>query len=213
MSSKKTPAKKSPAKKNGTKARKQPTQAEIVAAQPAPAETTTPETAAAETAPVEQPATAPVEPVAADEVAEANATPKAKKARKEKPASVEQRATAPVEQAATENTPVESAAAPGTDAVANEEKPKAKGRAKKEQASPKPKKLSAIDAAAKLLAETGQAMNCHEMVEAMAKKGLWTSPGGQTPHATLYSAILREIGKKGKEARFTKTERGKFATA
>jgi len=33
---------------------------------------------------------------------------------------------------------------------------------------------------------------------------------GQTPHATLYSAILREIAKKGKESRFTKTERGKF---
>jgi hypothetical protein len=33
----------------------------------------------------------------------------------------------------------------------------------------------------------------------------------QTPHATLYSAILREIGTKRKEARFKKTERGKFA--
>jgi hypothetical protein len=27
----------------------------------------------------------------------------------------------------------------------------------------------------------------------------------------VYSAILREISTKGKEARFTKTERGKFA--
>ncbi len=35
----------------------------------------------------------------------------------------------------------------------------------------------------------------------------------QTPHATLYSAILREIGTKGKGARFKKTERGKFALA
>jgi HB1, ASXL, restriction endonuclease HTH domain len=86
-------------------------------------------------------------------------------------------------------------------------------RAKKEKAAPKPKKLSAIDAAAQVLAEAGQPMNCHEMIEAMTKKGLWTTPGGQTPHATLYSAILREIGRKGKEARFTKTERGKFATA
>jgi len=47
----------------------------------------------------------------------------------------------------------------------------------------------------------------------LSKKKLWTTPGGQTPHATLYSAILREIAKKGKESRFTKTERGKFATA
>jgi HB1, ASXL, restriction endonuclease HTH domain len=77
----------------------------------------------------------------------------------------------------------------------------------------KPKKLSALDAAAKLLGETGQPMNCQEMIEAMAKKGLWTSPGGKTPHATLYSAILRELKAKGKDARFKKTERGKFAAA
>jgi hypothetical protein len=48
------------------------------------------------------------------------------------------------------------------------------------------------------------------MIEAMGKKGYWTSPGGKTPHATLYSAILRELKAKGKEARFKKTERGKF---
>ena len=44
----------------------------------------------------------------------------------------------------------------------------------------------------------------------MAEKGYWTSPGGQTPHATLYSSILRELQTKGKNARFKKTERGKF---
>jgi hypothetical protein len=44
----------------------------------------------------------------------------------------------------------------------------------------------------------------------MAEKKLWTSPGGKTPHATLYSALLREIGAKGKDARFKKAERGKF---
>jgi hypothetical protein len=49
-----------------------------------------------------------------------------------------------------------------------------------------------------------------EMIEAMAKKGYWSSPNGQTPSATLYSAILREINVKGKESRFAKTERGKF---
>jgi hypothetical protein len=54
-------------------------------------------------------------------------------------------------------------------------------------------------------------MNTKEMIEAMGAKGLWSSPGGKTPHATLYSAILREIRVKGKDARFTKTERGKFA--
>ena len=75
----------------------------------------------------------------------------------------------------------------------------------------KPKKLSALDAAAKVLAESKEPLNTREMIEVMAKKGLWTSPGGATPHATLYSAILREINAKGKEARFKKTERGHFA--
>lgn len=49
------------------------------------------------------------------------------------------------------------------------------------------------------------------MIEQMAAKGLWSSPGGKTPHTTLYSAIIREISLKGKESRFTKKERGKFA--
>ncbi|MCA9173070.1 MAG: winged helix-turn-helix domain-containing protein [Planctomycetales bacterium] len=78
-------------------------------------------------------------------------------------------------------------------------------------AETKDKKLSAIDAAAKVLTDTKQAMNAKELVEAMAAKKLWTSPGGKTPHATLYSAILREINTKGKDSRFKKTERGKFA--
>ena len=85
---------------------------------------------------------------------------------------------------------------------------KRKGKKTKEA---KPKKLSALDAAARVLAESGQPMNTREMIETLAAKKLWTSPGGKTPHATLYSAILREINEKGKDARFTKTERGKFA--
>jgi hypothetical protein len=36
-------------------------------------------------------------------------------------------------------------------------------------------------------------------------------PNGLTPHATLHSAILRELKAKGVEARFKKAERGKFA--
>jgi hypothetical protein len=72
------------------------------------------------------------------------------------------------------------------------------------------KKLSAIDAAVQVLAGSKEPLNTKQMIEAMAAKGLWTSPGGKTPHATLYSAILREINEKGKDARFTKTERGRF---
>lgn len=77
----------------------------------------------------------------------------------------------------------------------------------------KVKKVSALDAAAKVLAESGQAMTCGELIEAMAAKGYWTSPGGKTPAATLYSAILREVQTKGETARFRKTERGNFTHA
>jgi hypothetical protein len=77
---------------------------------------------------------------------------------------------------------------------------------------PKPKKLSALDAAAKVLVESTQPMTTREMIDAIATKGYWTSPGGKTPHATLYSAILREITAKGAAARFAKAERGKFTS-
>ena len=66
---------------------------------------------------------------------------------------------------------------------------------------------------ARVLAEASAPMNTKEMIDVMAAKGYWTSPGGKTPHSTLYSAILREVNAKGEQARFTKTERGKFASA
>ena len=71
--------------------------------------------------------------------------------------------------------------------------------------------MSGLDAAARVLVEAGEAMNAKGMIEAMAAKGYWTSPGGKTPASTIYAAILREISKKGKESRFRKAERGKFA--
>lgn len=79
----------------------------------------------------------------------------------------------------------------------------------KKTASAKPKKLSLIDAAAQVLAASGGPLNCKQIVEQVAAKGLWTSTAA-TPHATLYSAILREIQKKGAAARFTKVDRGSF---
>jgi hypothetical protein len=100
--------------------------------------------------------------------------------------------------------------APKANAIpkAKADKPAKKAKAPKE---PKEKKLSAIDAAAQVLAASKEPMNAKQMIEAMAAKGLWTSPGGKTPHATLYSAIIREIATKGKEARFVKKDRGQFA--
>ena len=72
------------------------------------------------------------------------------------------------------------------------------------------KKMSALDAAAKVLAESRQPMNCKELIGAMAVKEYWSSPSGKTPAATLYSAILRELTK-GSESRFVKLGRGYFA--
>ncbi len=71
------------------------------------------------------------------------------------------------------------------------------------------KKLSCVAAALKVLGEASEPLNTKEMIEAMESKGYWTSPGGKTPHATLYSAILRELSK-GDESPFVKTERGRF---
>ena len=89
-------------------------------------------------------------------------------------------------------------------------KPKTKKAAKAKDDAAKAGKLSALDAAAKVLQETGQPMNCQAMIQAMADKGYWTSPGGKTPAATLYSSVFRELQSKGKQARFQKTARGQF---
>ncbi len=77
----------------------------------------------------------------------------------------------------------------------------------------KPKRVSALDAAAQVLQASGQAMQSGELIAAMAEQGLWSSPNGKTPEATLYAAILREITAKGPQARFCKVERGKFEYA
>ena len=103
---------------------------------------------------------------------------------------------------------VEPVAVITTNMPAAEDKPRKKSKA----IADAPKKLSALSAAHKVLAESHEPMNVQQMVEAMSTKGYWTSPGGKTPHATLYSAILRELTK-GDASRFVKTERGKFAAA
>ena len=75
----------------------------------------------------------------------------------------------------------------------------------------RPKKASALDAAAKVLGESSDPLTTKEMIDAMQAKGYWKSPGGKTPDRTLYSAILREIGTKKGESRFRKTTKGHFA--
>lgn len=88
-----------------------------------------------------------------------------------------------------------------------------RGKAKRAKAAAKPKKMSGLDAAARVLAESGEPMGVKEIVEVAAEKGYWQSPGGKTPDRTLYAAIVREIAARGAEARFRKAERGKFARA
>ena len=75
------------------------------------------------------------------------------------------------------------------------------------------KKLSALDAAVRVLAETKQALSCSELITAMATQGYWTSPGGKTPQATLASALQREIVIKKEQSRFQKTAPGRYALA
>ncbi len=89
-------------------------------------------------------------------------------------------------------------------------KPKGKGKPTKVTKAKPEKKISALDAAAKVLGEAGEPLNCPAMIEAMSKKGYWSSPNGLTPHATLYAAILREINTKDKDSRFKKADRGHF---
>ena len=72
------------------------------------------------------------------------------------------------------------------------------------------KRTSAIDAAAEALRRLGKPANCKTLITVMAEQKLWSSPNGKTPSATLYSALLREIQKKGAAARFTKRDRGLF---
>jgi hypothetical protein len=102
--------------------------------------------------------------------------------------------------------------APG--GASKKSKSKAVVAATRVEAKPPKKKIrpSALNAAARVLAETDAAMTCPELIAVMAKKGYWTSPAGRTPQATLYSAIAREIKTKGAAARFRKTDRGTFAS-
>ena len=91
------------------------------------------------------------------------------------------------------------------------EKPKRDRKPKVDATPPEGRKsLSQLDAAVKVLGDATEPLTTKQMVEAMATKGYWTSPGGKTPHATLYSAILRELQSKGETGRFIKTDRGHF---
>jgi hypothetical protein len=90
---------------------------------------------------------------------------------------------------------------PAPDPTPKDKSPKAKEK--------KQRKPSGLDAAVQVLAEAGNPLSTAEMVERMLKAGLWKT-GGKTPAATIYAAILREISVKKEQARFRKTDRGRF---
>jgi len=88
----------------------------------------------------------------------------------------------------------------------------AKGK-KPKAAKPKgERKPGCLDAAVRVLREAGKPMACGDIVKVALEKGYWQTKG-QTPHSTLYAAVIREIAAKGKEARFHKTDRGRFELA
>ena len=83
-------------------------------------------------------------------------------------------------------------------------------RTRKAAGEPKPKKVSLLAAAIQVLKAATAPMHVKEIFEQIVNGGLWSSPAGKTPAATLSAAMLRELGK-GPEARVRKTDRGLFA--
>lgn len=92
-----------------------------------------------------------------------------------------------------------------------------KGRKGKAESNGKPAKkgkkregMSSLDAAYRVLKESKKPLGRHDLIAKMAEKGYWQSPGGKTPQNTIAAQIYVEIKKKGKEARFKRSERGLF---
>ncbi len=77
------------------------------------------------------------------------------------------------------------------------------------------KRLSLLDAAAQVLVqlsakEAGPGLSAKELLERIHSAGLWSSPNGRTPHATLYAGMIREITVRKTDARFRRVGPGKF---
>ena len=108
--------------------------------------------------------------------------------------------------------PIKTASKAAKPAVLKAVKPATPPRTKSQPS----KRLSALDAAAQLLAglsksEVSTGITAPDLIERMAKARLWSSPGGKTPAATLYAAMVREITRKGAASRFLRLAPGRFA--
>ena len=79
----------------------------------------------------------------------------------------------------------------------------------KQDGGKKAKRMTGLDAAAKVLADAGKPLGCKTIVERMLATGLWKTTG-KTPAATIYAAIFREIAGRGSKSRFRKVDRGQF---
>lgn len=93
-------------------------------------------------------------------------------------------------------------AAPKADAAATAAKDEATAATAEGKAKGR---LSLLSAAAAVLAESDEPLNCKRMIELAKERGLWTPGAGKTPEQTLYSAIMREVRDKGDAARFRKS--------
>ena len=75
---------------------------------------------------------------------------------------------------------------------------------------PEGKKVSGLDAAYRVLAESGRPMKAKEIIEIAMQNG-YCNLQGATPNLTIYAAMLREITTKNENSRFVKTGKGLFA--
>jgi DsbC/DsbD-like thiol-disulfide interchange protein len=97
----------------------------------------------------------------------------------------------------------------------NTESPKPESKNSKKAVKPAVEKAprpSGLNAAVTVLSTAKEPMHVHAITEQAMAAGIWT-PKGKTPAATMYSAMIREIADKGKDARFVKAARGTFALA
>lgn len=74
--------------------------------------------------------------------------------------------------------------------------------------------MSGLDAAADVLSRSKEPLNAKQILACIQSDGLAPGLQGKTPHATLYSGMITEIAKKGKESRFARgDEKGTFIFA
>lgn len=83
--------------------------------------------------------------------------------------------------------------------------------AKSAQNTLRTNRMSILDAAAQVLAEAKEPLNCKLMIKAMLDKAYWQpAQSGKTPANTLHAALSKEIKTKGADSRFEKVGRGLF---